>query len=892
MQPWFQVVEPYEFIGELGKREELLVADLGDVISGIAHPLYKDPELFVRTTFFTSGLLRLLKRVQNKLNSGTGNAVIRLQNYLGGGKTHSLIALYHFLNNHENLFSFLPKTVLPSDISVVSITGTHLNPLEGRKIENLEIRTIWGEIAYQLSGIEGFKLIAENDRKRISPGKELLQMLFKQMKPQVILLDEITEYLAKAKGVSVNESNLATQTLVFIQELTECISTLSKSILIISLPDIEYEEVKNSNKSALIEISQIIGRIASSEVPFEHRDLYQIIQHKLIKRVILPKELTQIVNDFSDFYLSHKKDFPEIAIKPIYKSLMEQSYPFHPALIDLLYDNWNEIPTFQGTRSILSLLSQILASLLANRSETPLILTSDVDLKKDNIRDSLFHHLPAKFTQILVKEINYETTPSTGREIDHRWKETFGAIIQTIFLASSQYKSKNCGLNLQEIIFHLWKPNLSSAFTTEVLNSLVNTSQYLHISQNRYSFSEQLNFNNKINQMKSMYREKALQQMPYELETLIQEKDIETIIWPDSQDEITDSIKLKIVLLPPTTDKSSDIEHWFHYRGKKFRLYRNTILLGVPDEIVIEDMLDTLQLKFALEEYLATYKKEQNPDSIVIESIKVRIEEVDARILYLIRRVYLEFRDWNNSYRIEVPKNDHEVLSKFLLNELLRTEVITAEIHPMFIVDKFFDEKRIFQLHSLKDQFLKNERLPKLLSNSVLKQSLKRGVNEGYFALIKLNPTKNQIQSYHFKDDIEIEEIKFEEREFITDWKKDEISNYLKKIPLTERKTLTGEVKEIKTEKGDSKITSSDLILQFKEINPELFSSLQKGIINPLYEKSKDLKIDLTIQIQNPDSLDDQFLISLIKDTTDQLGGKIQNKNNLKPKEKKKKNNS
>ncbi|MCK4849354.1 MAG: ATP-binding protein, partial [Candidatus Heimdallarchaeota archaeon] len=513
MRPWFQVVEPYEFIGELGKREELLVADLGDVISGIAHPIYKDPELFVKTTYFTSGLLRLLQRVQSKINSGTGNGVIRLQNYLGGGKTHSLIALYHFLHNHEALFSFLPNTALPNDISVVNITGTHLNPLEGRKVENFEIRTIWGEIAYQLSGIDGFQLIAENDRKRISPGKEILQLLFKQNKPQVILLDEITEYLAKARGVSVHESNLATQTLVFIQELTEYISTLSKSILIISLPDSEYEETKNSNKSSLIEISQIIGRLASSEIPSEHNDLYQIIHHKLIKRVIHPKELTEIVKDFSEHYLSHNSDFPEIATKPIYKSLLELSYPFHPALIDLLYENWNELSTFQGIRSILCILAQILFNLKSSRSETPLILPSDIDLKEKKLRNALFHHLPAKFSQILVREINNEISPSTGREIDRRWKETFEKIVQTIFLASSQYKSKNCGLNSQEINFAIWKPHLSSAFTAEVLNSLVSSSKHLHIQQNKYYFSDQLNFNSKINQMKSQYKEKALQQI-------------------------------------------------------------------------------------------------------------------------------------------------------------------------------------------------------------------------------------------------------------------------------------------------------------------------------------------------------------------------------------------
>jgi len=889
MKPWFQVVEPYEFIEELGKREELLVADLGDVISGIAHPIYKDPELFVRTTFFTPGLLRLLHRVQNKLTSGIGNGVIRLQNYLGGGKTHSLIALYHFLHNHSNLFSFLPNTELPSDITVVCITGTHLNPLEGRKVENLEIRTIWGEIAYQLSGTEGYALIAENDRKRISPGKEVLQILFTKINPQVILLDEITEYLAKARGVSVNESNLATQTLVFIQELTECISTLPKSILIISLPDSEYEEAANSNKSALIEISQIIGRLASSEVPSEHHDLYQIIHHKLIKRVIHPKELKQIVKDFSDHYLSHNNDFPEIAVEPKYKSLMALSYPFHPVLVDLLYDNWSEIPTFQGTRSVLSFLSRILTSLLSTKSDTPLILPSDIDLKEKDVRDALFHHLPAKFSKILVKEINNEPRPSTGKEIDHRWRETFTQIVQTIFLASPQYKSKNCGLGLQDINFVTWKPNLSSAFTVEVLNSLLYSSKHLHMKQDQYYFSDQLNFNSKIDQMKSRYKEKALQQVPYELETIIKNKDVDTIIWPTSHEDVIDSKKLKIVFLPPNIDKNSISEHWIHYKGGRFRLYKNTVLFGVPDKTVIEDLVDTLQLRFALEEYSVINEKDPFLDLIVTESIKERIEGINRRIQYLIRRMYLEFRDWNSFYHLQIPKNNQDTLSTSLLNELLRTEIISTEIHPMLIVDKFFCEKRIVSTISLSNQFLRNERLPKLLSNDVLKHSLIRGVREGYFALIKLNQKKDSSFEYIFREEIESKEIVFEETAFITDWKREKIKNYLNSIPIFETESSKEEVARQKGGKNDLESHSSLLILTFNKIDPKFFSTMKQGIIDPLYAKRSDIILDVTIQIQNSDSLNDQLLISLIKDTTDQLGGNVLEKSHLKSKKGRKK---
>ena len=877
MQPWFQVVQPYEFIEELGKREELLVADLGDVISGIAHPIYKDPELFVRTTFFTPGLLRLFQRVQNKINSGLGNGVVRLQTHFGGGKTHSLIALYHFLNNHEKLFSFLPNKQFPKEVSVVSITGTHLNPLKGRKIRNYEIKTIWGEIAYQLRGTEGFNLISENDQKRISPGKEALQILFKENNSTVILLDEITEYLAKARGVPVNDSNLATQTLTFIQELTECLTKLPKSILIVSLPDIEYERI-SSNKTTLIKISQILSRLASSEIPSEPGDLPQIIRSKLIKNLKRPKELSQIVKKFSDYYLLYKNDFPEIAIKPMYQQLMERSYPFHPSVIDLFYNNWQEISTFQGTRSILSLLSQILYDSMSTRSNAPLIMPSDIELKEGKIRDALFHHLPAKFTNVLIQELNFKHSVSQRTEVDSRFEETYQSIVKTIFLASPSYKSEDCGINLQEINFTISKPDLSTAFTAEVFKVLVNSSKYLHINQNKFYYSDQLNFNSKIYQMKSQYKEKASEQIYYEFANNLQNDEVKTIIWPKSNAEVGDTDVLKLVFLPPNLDKTSLKDHWITYIGKKFRLFRNTVLVAVPDEKVIEDMFDILQLKYALQEYLETYEKTDLPNSMLIKTIKERIEEINRRILYLIRRSYLEYHDWNNTYQLPVPKNTDEDIAKSLLIELLKNDIITAEIHPMFIVDKFLCENDIMSLNLLKNQFLKNGRLPKLVSTNILEQTLINGVKEDLFALVRLNQLDDQKFSYFSKVEIKPKEIKFNQLEFITTKPREEIANQLKSKSISKLITQREEKSRETGDTADSTSVPTEMLLEFRNINQDSYSSVQKGILSPLYEKNKDIRVDLSIQIQIPDSMEDEFLISLIKDTTDQLGGTIQKK--------------
>jgi hypothetical protein len=333
-----------------------------------------------------------------------------------------------------------------------------------------------------------------------------------------------------------------------------------------------------------------------------------------------------------------------------------------------------------------------------------------------------------------------------------------------------------------------------------------------------------------------------------------------------------------LVLLPPNLDKDSIRDHWIHYKGNKFRLYKNTVLFGLPDEKVIEDILDILQLRFALQEYLTMYKEDLFHDLIILKSIKERIEEINARVQYFIKRTYLEFDDWNDSYQLQILKNDHDAFSDSLLLELLRNDIITSEIHPIFIVDKLFGENRIISIHSLKYQFLKDERLPKLLSIDVLEQALIQGVKEGIFALITLKQDNDPPYTYIYQKEIKIGDIEFVETEFITNMKREEFTDYFEEIPGEAPKTSKSGKTLKKDDNNYLRSIPSDLILQFKEINPEFYSSIQQGIIKPLYEKAKELRIDLTIQIQDPDSLEDEFLISRIKDTTDQLGGTIHKK--------------
>ena len=84
----------------------------------------------------------------------------------------------------------------------------------------MKIKTIWGEIAFQLGGPAAYKKIEENDQKRIAP-KGLFREIIEDNSPCLILIDELADYCVSASGVQVGNSTLADQTISFMQELSE-----------------------------------------------------------------------------------------------------------------------------------------------------------------------------------------------------------------------------------------------------------------------------------------------------------------------------------------------------------------------------------------------------------------------------------------------------------------------------------------------------------------------------------------------------------------------------------------------------------------------------------------------------------------------------------------------
>lgn len=119
-----------------------------------------------------------------------------------------MIAVYHLarrscpLDNLQGVSALLDILGF-NDIplaNVAVIDGNSLSPGQSWTRGKYQIQTLWGELAWQLGGEEGYKLLEESDKNRTSPGKDLLASIFTNYGPCVILVDELLAYIRQPIG--------------------------------------------------------------------------------------------------------------------------------------------------------------------------------------------------------------------------------------------------------------------------------------------------------------------------------------------------------------------------------------------------------------------------------------------------------------------------------------------------------------------------------------------------------------------------------------------------------------------------------------------------------------------------------------------------------------------
>jgi len=200
LKSWRDVIRPNTDVIEGTFRKSEFAADLQEVFEGNAKtPEYGETEIFFNQTYITPGLRELLVNTLKRLGGKGGNPVIQLKTGFGGGKTHSLIALYHLVTG-INILRELPAdgpyarlwkeiedilaeaewdTDTPLNTNISVLVGTYLSTTDADETKQGDpLNTLWGMMADQLGGQDGYNLVRKAAREGTAPGGNQLDALF------------------------------------------------------------------------------------------------------------------------------------------------------------------------------------------------------------------------------------------------------------------------------------------------------------------------------------------------------------------------------------------------------------------------------------------------------------------------------------------------------------------------------------------------------------------------------------------------------------------------------------------------------------------------------------------------------------------------------------------
>jgi hypothetical protein len=890
-KPWRQVVTPHRDIREGRFDESVFAADLSDVAADRGPLEYRDPETFFKKTYPTQGITNLLSTVVSRLSGqGRGEAVIQIQTPFGGGKTHSLIALYHLFKHGERLKHLEAfKTVLKRNEApslpaarVVSFVGTAADPLKGK--------TPWGEIGEQVGRYE---LLKEHDQKRRAPGKDVLHKLLGQ-ELTLILMDEITQYIAKAvepDELARSQWNVEaarayqTQVLAFMQELTETVKVLPHCSLVVTLPSsAPYGE---EGERSLGQLQRIFGRVEAIYMPVEGEEVYEIIRRRLLEDPGDPQEARRVADEYWQLYQRLGDDAPSEIRQAAYRDKIRKAYPFHPELIDILFERWSTYPTFQRTRGVLRLLAEVIADLYKREHAASLIQPAHINLANASIREEFIKHIGNEYRGVVAADIADGNAKALkiDREMGSeyaRFGVASGLATSIFFYSFSAGQRSGAGSPRLRVAF--LRDEIPPAVVGDALRRLEDETWFLHSEGGLYFFTGQANLNRVIVQKEEeVSDDRIAEEIHARLERLAG-SELRVFLYPTASNDVPDTRELKLAILVSeyagrSAAATKFAEELVSRCGIPFRTFRNTLLILAADGREFEGLRHQVKRALALKgirEDKSVMESLSQENKQVLES-KLRDAEggINFRILAAHRhlaKVTGEKLEWLD---LGLPTvGERGSLAKRVLEYLRGQEILLGKIAPRQILLKTLrEDEKEKPLGEIYDAFLKFPHLPVLESDVVLQNALQEGVREGFFGV----RSNNRI---YFGESVPLgalDNTALLVRKELAEKEKSAVAapaatTGVQPTPIIEGPTPTTAKPAEPSAPLARKVTHLSLRVQLPW---DKLADFIRGVLRPLREDGAEIQVEVALTAHSEEGLKKSTLDHKVKETLNQIGAKI-----------------
>ncbi|GAB9153349.1 ATP-binding protein [Bradyrhizobium diazoefficiens] len=575
MKPWREVVVPHQDVLEGTFQQSEFAADITAVSTGRASREYQDAIAFFDRTFITEGMALLLTQVAQRLAGKAGEPVIQLQTAFGGGKTHTMLAVYHLATRKCTLSELAGIPALVDKAGLMDVPQARVAVLDGTahapgqpwKRSSQTVKTLWGELAWQLGGAEAFALVAQADATGTSPGKDVLRTLLEKYAPCVVLIDELVAYVRQFPESQAISGGSYDSNLSFVQALTEAVKQVPRAIVLASLPESDLEAGSQRGVAALRALEKTFGRVQALWKPVATEEAFEIVRRRLFEPVRDEKAREAVCRAFADIYIAEGVKLPAETQERRYYDRLLRAYPIHPEVFDRLYEDWTTIDGFQRTRGVLKLMAKVIYRLWKDDNKDLLIMPGSLPLHDGSSRNELTYYLPAGWDAVIERDIDGERAETTALESrEPRFGQVGAArrIARTIFLGSapSSVVSKVAvrGLDRAHIILGCLQPGQTSSVYADALGRLADRLHYLNASGDKGQDATRFWFDTRANLRREMEDRKRRFDDRTEVRGKIAEAHKKTVGGTSFFDgvhiftphaDVPDDSALRLVVLPP-----------------------------------------------------------------------------------------------------------------------------------------------------------------------------------------------------------------------------------------------------------------------------------------------------------------------------------------------------
>lgn len=792
LKPWYDVIKPREDLRE-GKPLDAseFAVHLDQIRDGHAHDDYQKPDRFFAKTVLTTNLVGLAGEVVRRLNGvkTQANAVFNMTTQFGGGKTHALALLYHLAKGGEKAKDWEGVEAILKKADVTSLpkaaigvfVGTEFDSLTGRggkKGEPIR-KTPWGELAWQIGGAEGLKVVEKHESQQTAPSAEVIREFLPKDKPTLILLDELMNYVSRNR-----KTGLAGQLYSFLQNLSEEARGQSKVVLCASIPASELE-MSAEDHADYDRFKKLLDRLGKPIIMSSDAETSEIVRRRLFEWEPggLSRDAEKTIVEYAEWITEKRNQIPAWFPVDHAREQFRASYPFHPSVLSVFERKWQELPRFQQTRGVLKMLalwvSKAYSEGYKGAHRDPLIGLGTAPLDDSIFRTAVFEQIGesklegAVTTDICGKKESHATRLDQEASADIKKARLHRKAMTVIFFESNGGQSKGEATE-PEVRLAIGEPDLDIGHVDTVLESLNQACYYLNAQNRRFRFSLSPNLNKLLADRRASVSAKNIDERTRAeiKKAFTKSEGLDVVLFPEKSGNITDRPALTLAVMSPEQTMEDGetkklIESMTKEYGKSSRTYKTGVIWCAANS--------TAKLKEEARKLLAwedirddeTLKLDEGQQAKLHENIEITKRGIKESVWQAYNTILLLGKD--NAIKVidlgQMHSSSAESLPWMILDHLLKTDEVVKAVSPNTLTRKWpgFVE---WSTKAVRDAFYASPLFPRLLNPESVKDTVARGVSEGLLAYVG-KKGHGQYEPFIFKKSMNAADVEISDDVFI-----------------------------------------------------------------------------------------------------------------------------